>query len=495
MNSDQGAILRTIVDGDSDVFRYGLYKYDDSEFEDPTYLGFTIEIDDQTALFNQVKPFLEKQSITRTEHLTRLPVYDEFISKIVQIFKSQESVESQDKKGVYIKSHYINSITGLDNINKKFIKWRTDKLTVELYEDISMFSTYLTYLYNNLTYSYENGRALIPENLLKFNLHIKISEIRNLTSLQRLKSTNATDLQIADALKNNITCVIYKLYDCQFDFFGSNAHGDSITQSGINTTVGGNGPAVLSFDIYYKSVSRQIFNPLIKKAISMNDNKVDLDLVIVGGTGERNNTGQLNNPSASTTNPDNNNNPTQQYSSDVVNKRRDNIQQSFTAANNSKKYSDISTIDSEFNNFDIDISPDFGMVEKQKQLKDLKDYNEPLAPETFENKNIDSPDNVNPSNPNLLQVGGLSNLANKVIKSVEHSVKNELNMAVTLLKQKRNELVRNFVADVSKQVGIKKIVPDNVYTDSNFFQNALDQLKSDVGTNIGDAILGTITHN
>jgi hypothetical protein len=67
-----------------------------------------------------------------------------------------------------------------------------------------MWSSYLTYLYNNLTYSYENGRELIPENLLKFNMYIKISEIRNFTSTEKFNSTDQRDINIANALKNNV---------------------------------------------------------------------------------------------------------------------------------------------------------------------------------------------------------------------------------------------------------------------------------------------------
>ena len=41
---------------------YNLKLEETSTFEDPTYLGFTIELDENSALFNDVLPFLEKQN-------------------------------------------------------------------------------------------------------------------------------------------------------------------------------------------------------------------------------------------------------------------------------------------------------------------------------------------------------------------------------------------------------------------------------------------------
>ena len=43
-----GKLIRMMTDANQDIFRYGLHKYGDSEHEDPTYLGFTLEIDQET---------------------------------------------------------------------------------------------------------------------------------------------------------------------------------------------------------------------------------------------------------------------------------------------------------------------------------------------------------------------------------------------------------------------------------------------------------------
>jgi hypothetical protein len=491
------APLRTLVDGNMDVFRYGLFKYDDSNYEDPTYLGFTVEIDESSALFTQVMPFLEKHGATRAEMDARIPVYNDFVAKIVQIFKSQESVEEPTQKGIYIKQHYINSISGLDNLTKKFNKWREDKLTIELHEDITLFSSYLAHIYNNLIYSYENGRAIIPENLLKFNLKIKISEIRNLTSIAKLKSNDPIDKQIVDGLKNNVTCIVYTLYDCEFDFFNSKPFENEIAQAGIETSTPGH--SILGLDIYFKSVARNIFNPLVKNALAINDNVVDLGVVIIGASGDRNPNGQVTDGSSTSLGV--NGEAYQEFTVEGSTPKR-----IFNFPNDVRKPSAFGTYDTETSSNPelIDDKVDLSAMAAQRQ--ELIDYNLPLAPATYkdsfaagsEEKLISDADLAdNSALENLVNdpTKALNNLTNKIKSKVENTVKDQLHKAEQALKQKRNELVKSFIGDLEKKVGLKKIIPDNVYTNQDYYKNMLDQLKSDVGLTIGDAIVGAVTGN
>jgi hypothetical protein len=480
--------LRLLANKNMDVFRYGLFKYDESQFEDPTYLGFTIEIDEMSSLFTQVKPFLEKQ-IDRTELASRIPIYDEFVSKILYIFKSQESVTGNDNSSLFIKSHYINNISGFQFLTKKFTTYKEDKLTVELYEDISMFSTYLATLYNNLIYSYQNGRSLIPENLLKFNLNIKISEIRDFTSLAKLRSNNLTDKQIVNALKNNVTCLIYKLTDCEFDFFNSKPIPDDVTVAGIDTPM----PqvSVTDFEIYYKSVSRHIYTPLIKNALSMNDQKIDLGVLLVGRNGQANSSGQLINGVNTIINDDGE--AFQQLSVDAISQSPLGV---FT--NGYKKPSDINTYENETENNEDLIEPN-DLLKREEYINDMQRFNRGLKPfDPGDNDAFDltnAPLNINPDDPGLFDSGGLENLFNKTKEKVKNSVNRQLLQVQNDLKRKRNELVRNFVNDLQINVGIKKIIPDNVYENPDYFRNALDQLKSDIGGNLGDALIDGLTKN
>lgn len=506
-------ILRTVVDKNQDVFRYGLNKFDDSNYEDPTYLGFTLEIDSNSALFTDVLPFLEKYSSKYPELKARIPVYKEFLNRVKQIFNSQDSVNNEQDKTQFIKQHYINSVSGLDNLKKKFVEWREDKLTIELYEDIALFSSYLAYLYNNLVYSYENGRNLIPENLLKFNLYIRISEIRNLTSVGKLNSNDISDRRIVDALKNNVTCIVYKLYDCEFDFFNSSPMPDQIVQSGIDASYPGQ--AVLELDIYFKSVSRQIFNPLIKNSLAMNDNKVDLDVIIVNSSGQPNPSGTQLNPSQTVNNSDGSLYQKENVQSVAVYK-----QEAFTNSIN-KKPSSLNTYDSEvLRNSEIAEQNDFKT--KEKIINDIISHNDELSSTTIQNiqNNIPTDDvvnndiinaNVNGDNnnriinsPNILVQEKFAaqktindkrlDLQNNINKNINKTIQEERNRNITKLKQYRNELVRNFIFDLSETVGLKKIIPANVY-DNDYYQNLLDSFKKDVGGPIAGGIIGLITNN
>lgn len=489
--------LRTAVDGNTDVFKYGLLKYEDSQFEDPTYLGFTIEIDTETsALFGWVKPFLEKQGSTRIEHNSRIPVYDEFTNKIIQIFKSQESVTDPSEKGVFIKSHYINSVSGLDNLSKKFIDWKKDSIDIELHEDITMISSYIANLYNNMVYSYDTGRIIIPENLLKFNLYIKISEIRNLTSIAKLASTDANDIEIANALKNNVTCVIYKLTDCEFDFTNSRAFGDEIVQSGIGASNVSN--SILPLKIFFKSVQRQTFNPLIKKSIAMRDDVLDLGVIIVGYTGDRKTNGQMTDSSSTTLNADGSNFQEQETETQASPKAS-NV--AFTNSGN-KKPSSVKTYEKETTlNPDIKEQNDLSLY--QSDIQNLKDYNKELAP-AIDNSNFQNDNTLNEnlggtdlnilnaiSNPQAV----LSQIANNASNAITNTVKKQINMLEDKIKQRRNELIKDFIYDLQDNVGMERIVPNNVYTDQDYFKNIVTDVLSSGGFAITDAVTQILTGN
>ena len=429
----------------------------------------------------------------------RISLYKDFVNRVQMIFNSLESVASPDQRCQFIKQHYINSISGLSNLAKKFNRWREDRLDIELYEDISMTSTYLAYLYNNLVYSYENGRIIVPENLLKFNLRIKISEIRNLTSIRQLKSTDVTDQAIVNALKYNVTCIAYKLFDCEFDFVNSQPFDDTIAQAGIGQNLPSE--SILPMGIFFKSSSYQIYAPLIRNSISINNNKVDLGITITNSNGSTNPNGQAN-PSDVLIGE--NGQPFQELNADSIS---DGSIEGFPAAS-TKKPSDLSTYTIETNN-NPDIKTENDLAAKAQQLRDLMEYDEELAPEGTPLRTTQFPPLKAGEPGNILDniigkdlshaiqdpTGALKDLGTKVAKQVQNSAKWQLHLATQKLKQKRNELVRKFVNDVERQVGIKTIVPDNVYTNQDYYQNLLDQLKSDVGLTVGNEVIKIVTGN
>lgn len=269
LNTD---ILRIMRDNNHNVFRKGLVENSHSHFEDPTYLGFSIEIDPNSALFTQAGLFIDQMAEEgHADIVVRKQIYNNFVKYAKMIFNSQYSAGEPGEDQLYVKQHYINSITGLDSLTKKYVKFREDKLTFELYEDIALFSTYLATTYNNLIFSYETGRILIPENLMYFNLYIKISEIRNLTSTRaQYLSNKLSDDEIAAILNSNSTCMIYKLTDCLFDFFESKPFENTVTQSGIDQPPPKE--SVLNFDLYFKRVNLTMNAPLVDNALRFNNN-------------------------------------------------------------------------------------------------------------------------------------------------------------------------------------------------------------------------------
>lgn len=477
--------IRRMVDGNTDVFRYGLQKEIDSQFEDPTLLGFTIEIDNDAsnALFNQVLPFLEKHSVKRKEHNSRIPIYNDFKNRILQIFRSQESIEQASDSSVYIKSHYINTVSGLNNLAKKFIKWKEDALEIELYEDISLYTSYIASLYNNLVYSYESGRTLIPENLLKFDLNIKISEIRNLTSIRKLASTNATDQEIANALKNNVTCITYKLHDCQFDFVESLPFADSITQSGIGAALPTN--SVVNMKIYFKSVSRKMYAPLVTKSLQMNDNSYDLGLVVVGLGGDKKTNGQATSNNTTITNPD-----------DTSFQKSESTTQAQAAPNSDflnsyfKKPSSGDTYENEVAKHEDLKQDETGLIANSKLIREILEYNAPLQPKFgLANKPADKTLDEDVGGFDFSEIvsnpqKALNEAESRIAKKATFIGNSLLQKAKNAINQRRAELINKFVHDVAKKVGLKKITPANVYDTPNYFKDELARIGNQAGFDI-----------
>jgi len=499
---------RSLVDLNQDVFRYGLTKLDNSQYEDPTYLGFTIELDEKSALFTQVLPFLEKHSDI-PDLGARKPVYKEFVTRIRQMFNSQESVVNPNDRTEFVKQHYINSISGLDMLTNKFINWREDKLTFQLHEDISMYSSYIAYLYNNLTYSYENGRALIPENLLKFNMYIKISEIRNLTSIAKFMSTNTVDNKVAIALKNNTTSLIYKLYDCEFDFFKSKPFEDQIAQAGIDGTTQSH--SLLTFELYCKRASRQIYTPLINNSLSMNDDKIDLGVIILSTTGSASTTGTPSDPSKTTT--DANGNPVEQQTITAVSP----FKQEAFGNEDAKRPSSYKTYSKE-----IEKHPELqernDLIGREDQLELLYDYNKSVK-DYYAKKYADerarsagAQANIEPGSEEALMLenagiditsmiddpqkalGLLTDKADSLKAYAQKLGLEQIERVKEQLARKKNELIRTFINDVAQNVGLKKIIPDNVYEDKNFLADTLGQYGANVGNSIKDEVMRLLTH-
>ena len=133
--------------------------------------------------------------------------------------------------------HYIKKIAGLNKLveantpsaQSAFVKYRQDLITLSFYEDTTLNLGTLASLYKLLYWSRINGKNIIPENLLRFDCQIIVSEVRNLSRI--VKTVNAEGADVFQTLKENVSRYVYNLYECQL-FFDKMTHGDSVDLGG-----------------------------------------------------------------------------------------------------------------------------------------------------------------------------------------------------------------------------------------------------------------------
>ena len=278
-----------VDDTNTNKFKYELEKDDNGiyYYDDPLLMAFKINIINDSPLFKNVNKFLTDYSLL-TELGNREDLYNRFKEKLNVIFNiGIETSEEQTQP----KGYYINKIDGLENFQKKIIKYKEDKLSITLQEDVTMGTYYLSELYNNLIYSYENQRYTIPENLLRFNMEIIFEDIRNYVapnewfrSKQFKTNKTPSDIKYTDGsispttqYKSEKSKYKVTLYDCNFDFSTSKIVQEHYEQAGFGAAK----PTVYSyvtFDIFYKSVKRVLIPNLIPNSITLNNRELFNDL-------------------------------------------------------------------------------------------------------------------------------------------------------------------------------------------------------------------------
>lgn len=208
--------------------------------EDPTMLGYDLMIDLPTSpLFNgAVEDFIN--SFSNTDEITsRANTIKEFKNQFFKFFRTstpntaQSSVGGDASASPEPKVYYFRKISGLDRLvesntsadpKKSFVNYGEDFITIQLNEDVTQNMAYLSTLYKNLAWSRINGKQIIPENLLRFNLILSITEIRK---YNRVLTNKENDYKV---LADLISKYDYNLYECQF-FFPKMPHGESLDLS------------------------------------------------------------------------------------------------------------------------------------------------------------------------------------------------------------------------------------------------------------------------
>lgn len=273
-------------DGSDPKLRASQFKNTPFENNDPVMFGFELIIDDISSplLNGSVLDFLNNYSMV-SEIEVRKKVYDDFKNQFIKFFKTKtsqtfNSINNENtsitrttspnsqigkSRSIYqngnraYMSYYIQSIGGLKGLIEKnkpgafesFVDYRKDTITLDFLEDVSLSVGTLTHLYKLLYWSKPNGKNIVPENLLRFNCNIVVSETRNFNRVRR--AVEDGNLEI---IKDNVSRYIYTLYDCQF-FFNELMHDDKIDMGAIKEL----NKVSLQFDYKYASVKFERFVP------------------------------------------------------------------------------------------------------------------------------------------------------------------------------------------------------------------------------------------
>ena len=284
----QYGINDTLLDTNVTLFNNFVDK-----IEDPTILTFTIEIDQANSPLFQtdggvgsINEFIaQRQQDFPTDGLASLEgnnlivssniggLYDrmdlmlqEFQKTFLDFFTSYQTSTIGPKS----KSYYIQSVGGISELDKVWTgegggneNYKYSKLKVTMREDVKMSARNLYFLYNSLKMHRRSGKTLIPENLMRFNMWVKISEIRNFTSLRFAVETGANQ-DIIDAIKRDVTAIYYYVQDCSLDF--SKLHKETYTVEDTREFEN------LEFEIIFRRAYR-VFKPTLLKSEATDDDQ------------------------------------------------------------------------------------------------------------------------------------------------------------------------------------------------------------------------------
>jgi len=233
--------------------------------EDPTYYGFELEIDaENSPLFNgEVLKFIKTFGKYDGEIGSREKIYDIFKTQMFKFIKSNRAnadnpLSSIGNNKFQERAYYIQKIAGLDKLienfgegseAKQFVDYQKDMIELDFQEDVSQNIGYLTSLYKYLSYSRTKGKYIIPENLLRFDIKIIVTDIRKFNRFVREPKQFGNKIY---AFADKISRYEYKLYECQFKF-DKMPHGDVIKN---NDTPGTEPePYVIKFDYKFSTLN------------------------------------------------------------------------------------------------------------------------------------------------------------------------------------------------------------------------------------------------
>jgi hypothetical protein len=323
--------------------------------EDPVFFGFEIIIDvENSPLFNgELETFIDSIGESYEEVRSRKEIVAEFKKEFIRYFRMSSDIpEEGDIFRTYggKKYYYVNKISGIQKLNEmntpdknsQFVKYETDNITLTFFEDTTLNLGTLYSLYKLIYWSRLRGKSIIPENLLRFDCKIIVSELRNFVRVRRTVSSGVG----YEVLKDNLSRYVYNLYECQF-FFTNPTHPDTIDM----TTPATSTP---SYDV---SISYKYSNMTFER---------------FSGSGDFSGNGSYKKLSNIYINPNLSRNPTASQSnayllSNVVNVKLENYPGSTTSSNMSMLFEDNANPFSDFNRESIS-----GLKNRQKSQQSTR---------------------------------------------------------------------------------------------------------------------------
>jgi hypothetical protein len=284
--------LGGIEDNKSQNSKMRLSQFKSTPFEnnDPVIFGFEIVFDSYGSplLNGSVIDFLNEYTQI-SELRSKIPVYEDFKHQFIKFFKTNTTIKVDTDKAMLSKNktnyanteahksdvdffsargrkpylnYYLKKIVGLGNLvesntpaEKKFlVDYRKDVINLSFTEDVSLSVSTLAHLYKLLYWSKPNGKSLIPENLLRFNCDIIVSEVRNFNRVR--KALSGPDQGNLEIIKDNVSRYVYSLKECQF-YFNTMAHNPDIDLGNIATY----DDYSIQFDYKYSTVKFERFTP------------------------------------------------------------------------------------------------------------------------------------------------------------------------------------------------------------------------------------------
>lgn len=425
--------------------------------EDPTIFGFDLYILDKSPLFNDIDGFIDFGVDNGIVDIyERRSIYEDFVNQFSKFFNVDDRNKEQFKTNNNFnsfKTHYLNGVQGLDKLlhytgvgyegGNQMANFGTDKITIRMSEDIGINAGYLASVYRSLIYSKLNGRAVIPENLLRFDMAIVISEVRNMNRVSNaLSKLLENSYEQVPILKDNISRYIFTLNECQINF-NKYSFSDEINQGGIGGDMDSPSQG-LEFDVYYKYVGMEMekfdFRPdTLDEAKYINDSRL--------------------NPSTYQTNSDPFSDINKQTEAPLLDKHPNRpIDRKYQM--NTKGNSELEDRSYEF---------DFPMM-NSRYVKANQDAR-------YRNREIQS------------EQSGLRRGLNNIIDNANEQLQ-------TRVIQFRSQLLSGIVAKIRERTGIRNIAaPVNVYEGTNIGQFALNQLHNFVNLGVSEVLSNGFLNN